>query len=107
IAIALGNKFGVDRDERGRKYAFPEQVLQDVGDSKAGLESVGGSGVTEVVGENAFAHEAGDPAQQDSRRDQPREVRGELRIDGPPAGRGIRRGGRVEITLDFWRSETP
>jgi hypothetical protein len=67
--------------------------LQDIRDADAGLERVGGVGVAEVVRENAFADEARDTAQQDTGRDQPRQIRAEARGEQPAGGRICRRGG--------------
>jgi len=66
--------------------------LQDIGDADAGFEGVGGVGVAEVMGEDAFADEAGDAAQQDAGPDQPCQVGAQAR-GKQSAGGGIRRRG--------------
>ena len=64
FVVALAEQFSINRDERRGEDAFAEQVLQDVGDAEASLESVGGGRVTEKVREDAVANEPGDPAEQ-------------------------------------------
>ncbi len=68
--VVVGEKFRVDRDERRREDPLSEQVLQEVGDLQRGLERVRRLRAAEVVGEDAFADETGDPAQQNARRDE-------------------------------------
>jgi hypothetical protein len=76
--------------------------LQDVGDADARLEGVGGVGVAEVMREDAFADEAGDTAQQDTGRDQPRQVGAQARGE-QPAGGGIRCRGGMRCGMRLWR----
>src|SRR2546428_410974 len=63
-----------EANKRRRKDAFAKEVLQDVRDAKAGLESVGRLRIAEIMRENAFADEPGYPAEQNSGRYQHRKV---------------------------------
>ena len=39
--VALGQQARIDRNERRRKHALAEQVLQEIGDAERGVEGVG------------------------------------------------------------------
>ncbi len=67
LLVALfGVQARVDGDERCRKNAFAEEVLQHVGDAEGRLEGVGSHGVAEVVGEDALADESDELGEQDA-----------------------------------------
>ena len=67
LLVALfGVQARVDGDERCRKDAFAEEVLQHVGDAEGRLEGVGSHGVAEVVGEDALADESDELGEQDA-----------------------------------------
>ena len=67
LFVALfGVKPRVDGDERCRKNAFTEEVLQHVGDAEGGLEGIRGHGVAEVVGEDTLADKADELGEQDA-----------------------------------------
>jgi hypothetical protein len=73
--IAFAEQAAIDRDKGCGQDAFAEQILQNIGDAKAGLEGVGRGGVAKVMRKDAFADQTGDPAEQDPRRYQTREIR--------------------------------
>ena len=67
---SLREQPAVDRDERSREHSFAQQVLQEVRDAHGGTEDITGERGPKVIGEDLFADESGDPAQEDSERDQ-------------------------------------
>ena len=69
--ISPGEERGIDRNERRRERPLAEQVLQEVGNSKRRVERVGGVGLeAEIMGEDARADQAGEPAAEHAGRDQ-------------------------------------
>ena len=59
----------IDRNERGAQRPLAEQVLGDVRQPQRGAEGVGDPAVSEVVGEDALAHEPHQPREHDGRAD--------------------------------------
>ena len=41
LLVALRKQARIDRNERRRKHAFAEQILQEIGDAEGGVECVG------------------------------------------------------------------
>ena len=92
VLLAAREQAGVDRDEGGRQRSFTEQVLQQVGNAKRGVEGVCRIGLlAEIVGEDADPHEPGHPAEQDPGRNQRRGARGGEFIFG--SGFGVQGSG--------------
>ena len=73
LVVLLGEQPRVDRDEGRRQHALAEEVLQEVRDAERRREGVGRVGQSEVVREDALAHEPRDATEQDAGRDQRRE----------------------------------
>ena len=67
LLVALGQQARVHRDEGGGKHAFAKQILQEIGDAKGGVESIGVIELAEVVREDALPHQPDDAADQNPR----------------------------------------
>ena len=73
LSLVSGDERRIHGYERGRQRTFAKQVLQEIGNAERRHERVGGVRLeAEVVGENALADEAGQPAAQDAQRDERR-----------------------------------
>ena len=65
LLVALRAERCVDRDERGAEDAFPEKVLEEVGNLEGGVVRVGRVGGAEVVPEDALPDESRETAEED------------------------------------------
>ncbi len=68
--VALASQAGIDWNEGRRKHTLAEKVLQEIGNSKGGVECVRDIGKPEVVGESPLPHQPDQPTQQDAGSDE-------------------------------------
>ena len=71
LLVSLRAERRVDGDEGGAENAFPEQVLEEVGNLESGVVRVRRVGGAEVVTEDALPDEPRETAEKDPRRDEP------------------------------------
>ena len=78
LLVSLGEQARIHRDEGCGKHTFAEQVLQEIGDTKGGVEGIGFIELAEVMGEDALPHQSDDAADQNPRGYQKRVAAGAL-----------------------------
>src|SRR5205823_5914293 len=78
LFFAASQQVRIDGNERCRKRAFAEDVLEKVGDAESGAEGAGRVGKAQVVSEHPLANDADDSTNQNAGADHERVSTGAL-----------------------------